>query len=243
MTKKPTKKERIDKFLNEIGYKEEEKEEKNGTVKLYNRHNFNIASLLPKGYGYNVQGNLHITDKYTEASNGHFLIRISTQDILREDLPTNNGLEPNSSKIDVLIDKDSAKKIQQNIPKNTRTFHHLNSTWIGKNTDNEKAEFIIIDITDWTPVIVRKQEGKFFNTDAIIDDLKKEKSIIELGFNAEYMKGLCEQIIKLKPKACAKGVKLSIYGKDKAIKMEAETNDTETGAEQKILILLMPMKI
>jgi len=229
-----TKKERVDRFLKDIGY--QEKEETDGTVRLFNRHNFNIGNLIERSDRYHEY--MHVTNDHTEVTNGHFLCRISTQGIPKEELPTNNGLEPSSEKIEALIDKDSAKKIQQNIPtkKDAPGLPRLKTTWIGKNTNGEEVEFLMTDLNSWTPIIARKGEGRFYATDEAIP---KGKPRIKLGFNPDYMKKLCEQIVKMG----IRGVSLSIYGEDKAMKITGKTTDTETGAEQEVLILLMPMKV
>jgi len=226
-------------FLEEI-----EKEERNKTIKLFNKQNFSIASLAPNKNTYQ-QEFIHITDNYTEVTNGHYLCRITTQSIAKEDLPINNGLKPNNKEIEMLIDKDSAKKIEQNIPtdKDAPPTKFLKSTWVGKNTNEDKAEFIMTDIVNWTPINVQKQEGRYYNTDAIIESVEKDKAVIEIGFNVEYMKKLCDQVIKLQSKRYTKCARLSIYGAEKAMKIEAKTDDTETEKEQKMIIILMPMKI
>jgi len=83
---------------------------------------------------------------------------------------------------------------------------------------------------------VRNQEGRYYDTEKIIPVAKPK---IKLGFNAEYMKKLCEQVTKMG----IKGVELSIYGEDKPMKIKGKTSDSETGSEQEVLILLMPMKL
>jgi len=83
---------------------------------------------------------------------------------------------------------------------------------------------------------VRNQEGRYYDTEKIIPVAKPK---IKLGFNAEYMKRLCDQVTKMG----IKGVELSIYGETKPMRITGKTTDTETGAEQGVLILLMPMKV
>lgn len=221
-------------FLEGIGYTEEKEE----TVKLFNKHNFNIANLIGQGDRHHEY--MHLTSDHTEVTNGHYLCRVSSQSIPKEELPTNNGLEPlepSPEKIEALIDGDSAKRIQKNIPsKKDVPIGFLKSAWIGKNTNGEEVEFLMTDLNSWTPIIARKGEGRFPDAKNIIP---KNKPKIELGFNPLYMKKLCEQIVKMG----IRGVSLSIYGDDKPMKITGKTTDTETGAEQEVLILLMPMRV
>ncbi len=198
-------------------------------MKVFNKNNFMIHSLGDDRYGYS---NIHVTNDFTEVTNGHYLIRVYSKKKDREDLPATDKLKPLKGKVDVIIPVDSAKEIERAIPKNQHPVI-LNHAWFGQNTDKDTVEFICTDLNTWKPIVARKIEENYPRTEAIISNMSEDKPQTEIRFSAEYMMKLCQQF----KKAEIRGVKMSIYGNDKAMKLEGKNS-----GEQKILAVLMPMK-
>ena len=201
-------------------------------MKVFNKNNFMIHSLVPTHTRY-AQSNLHITSEFTEVTNGHYLIRVYTRENEDNELPETDNLKPSIEKVDVLISVNSAREIERAIPNSKNAGHMpiLKNAWIGKNTNEETIEFICTDLETWKPVIARKVDERYANTEAI---MPKEKPGTEICFNPEYMEKLCQQF----KKAEIGRIKLSIYGNEKAIKLEGKN----TADSQRVVALLMPMK-
>ena len=200
-------------------------------MKVFNKNNFMIHSLA-SGYPSYAKEYIHVTSDFTEATNGNYLIRVYSKDE-KEDVPKTDNLKALKEKIDVLIPANSAKEIEKAIPKNQYPTV-LNNTWVGKNTNDNQVEFICTDLETWKPVVVRKVDERYPNTDSILKNIDEDNPTVQISFNSEYMMKLCQQF----KKADIKGVKLSIYGDDKAMKLEGKNSD-----DQKILAVLMPMKL
>lgn len=69
-------------------------------MKTMNVHNLSIAALCPKEEARFTLNAIHITPEFTEATDGHFLMRVDKPDISQDSFPTipdgNGGtLEPN----------------------------------------------------------------------------------------------------------------------------------------------------
>ena len=193
-------------------------------MKAFNKNNFSIASLAISG----PYEGLHITDDYTEVTNGHLLIRISSVETEKESLPIPpSGSLPNEDSIDIVIPCSSAKKIHDTIPK-LRYNERLEIVWQGENSSKEYIEFLATDLEDWMPVISRKLSAQYPPTDKVFPE---EKPQIETRVSVDYMKKMCEHLTKM-------GIKefdLNFYGNSKVLEMEASTVEG-----QKVTILLMP---
>ena len=200
-------------------------------MKVFNKNNFMIHSLA-SGYPSHAKENIHVTSDFTEATNGHYLIRVYTKDEKEADVPETDNLKALKEKIDVLIPANSAREIEKAIPKKQYP-QILNHTWLGENTNDDTVEFICTDLETWKPTVVRKVKERYPNTESIISSMGKDKPKVTIGFKSEYMEKLCQQF----KKADIKGIKLSIYGDDKAMKLEGKNSDG-----QEVLVILMPTK-
>lgn len=200
-------------------------------MKLFNKNNFMIHSLVPKDSAHYQR--IRITDDFTEVTNGHYLLRVSTKEEKKEVVPETDNLKPLKGKINTSISADSAKEIEKAIPKK-HWQEILNNTWVGKNTNNETIEFISTNLDTWKPVIARKCTEKYPNTDALIAVNLTDKPSAEICFSPKYMEEICQQFRK----AEISMVKLSLYGPNKTMKIEG----TKIEGGQKITVLLMPMK-
>lgn len=195
---------------------------------IYNKTNFRIHALTEKSRYY-LDG-LHVTPEYTEVTNGHYLIRVSTPEGKVEDLPKANGHEPVKGNFEFILPSVTAKEVEQSIP-NVRTLPILNNSWIVEDTEDE-VTFITTDLNTTKPITTRKIEGKFPRTDAIFP---KDDPSITIGFDPDYMMKICQQY----KKAEIKQVTLSLYGLTKTMKLDGKNVEKD----QTITTLLMPVKM
>jgi len=201
-------------------------------MKVFNKNNFMIHLLAPKDTAH-YQSCIRITNDFTEVTNGHYLLRVSSKEEKKENLPEIDNLKSSKRKIDTIISADSAKEIEKAIPKKHWNAI-LNNVWIGQNTNKETIEFISTDLDTWKPVIARKRIEKYPNTDKIIADKLKDKPSAEICFSSTYMEQICQQFRK----AEINSIKLSFYGANKAMKLEG----TKIEGNQKIIVILMPIR-
>ena len=202
-------------------------------MKVFNKNNFMIHLLAPKDTAY-YQHNIRITNDFTEVTNGYYLLRVSSKEEKKENLPETDNLKPSKRKIDTIISANSAKEIEKAIPKKHWN-PILNNVWVGQNTNKETIEFISTDLDTWKPVIARKCiEVKYPNTDKIMTDKLKDKPSAEICFSPTYMEQICQQFRK----AEIGMIKLSFYGANKAMKLEG----TKIESNQKITVILMPIR-
>jgi len=194
-------------------------------MRTFNKNNFSIASLVGREKKYEE---IHITDGYTEVTNGHFLMRVYSAETEKGDLPESPvGSKPNEDPIDTTISCLSAKKICDAIPKTHMPI--LNAAWQGSNSNEEFIEFLTTDLDSWTPVAARRSAKSFPDTDKVFS---KGTPQTKIAFNVDYMKRLCEQLTRMGIRTA----KLNIYGKEEAMEMKAQTDDG-----QDVTILLMPV--
>lgn len=202
---------------------------------IYNKNNFIIASLCPGDYGRYYLDGVHVTPKYTEVTNGHYLMRVQAPVQAKEDLPEieNHKIIKEDVKPFTFPAKASMQ-VANSIPTNQRTLKQLEHTWITENSNEEEVEFITTDLEVKTPIKANKLEGKWANTQAVFDNGDEKEVILSTGFNVDYMLKICQLLKKMK----LKGVKLEMYGEKEAMRLTGKT-----ASEQEVKILLMPMVI
>ena len=201
-------------------------------VTVLNKHNLAIHKLAPKERVYYLNG-IHVTDDFTEVTNGHYLVRVST---LREDmdeiLNSHYGQPPTIKPVETVIKAEDAKDIERSLPKEKGLPAVDEKAWFLEQTA-EKIELGAFK-KGWT---VEPMEGKFANTNSV---WPKDTPEIELAFDAGYMETLCGFIRKaFKSNYNDPKVTLKLYGAEKPIEMKAENSDTG----QTIEVLLMPVRM
>lgn len=196
---------------------------------MFNKTNFRISALLPKD-GFLTH--LHLTDQFTEVTNGHYLIRVDAiKSFNYEDLPKVDDIEPTVGPVECLVTADTAKAIEKAIPK-MRTLPMLEHAWIGGNGNKDTTTFITTDLETETPITsINPQDVRYPKTDEI---WPKGDPEFEIAFNPDYMSKLCQQYVK----AGITKITLAIHGDKQAMKLTG----TNTEKEQEVKALLMPMR-
>lgn len=112
-------------------------------MKVFNKNNFSIHSLLSRG-DYSRYPEVHVTNEFTEVTNGHFLVRVTTVEE-KDGLPQTEHLKPSLSKVDTCITKAVAQDLEKVIPTNKDRIPQCDNVWFGQNTDEDRVEFISTD--------------------------------------------------------------------------------------------------
>ena len=200
---------------------------------VLNRNNLALHKLCEKDRYY-LNG-IHVTDDYTEVTNGHYLVRVSTirQDI--DDMPNDlNGNGPTIKQVETIIKAEDAKDIEGTLPKVGYPAVDQKAWFI--NQDDEKLNIGAFE-KSWT---IAPLDGRFPRVDNIWPAKQGKEAQSIIRFNLEYMERLCAFMKKaLKSKHCNPNVKLTIYNENTAMELTAE--DSDTG--QTIEALLMPCKL
>lgn len=207
---------------------------------LYNKHNFQIASLSPGDQRYYLDG-IFVTPDYTEVTNGHYLVRVTRPEGLKvEDLPVIpdhkvkrfTKKERDEKEDHFILPAAAAKEIEKAIPGKNGTMPILSNAWITNKTKGDQVEFITTDLETARPFLARKVEGKWPKTEAI---WPTEDPGLTIGFNPDYMIKICQQFKKMD----IRFVKLDLYGLTKSMQLSGKNLDKG----QEIKAVLMPCKI
>lgn len=177
---------------------------------------------------------VHVTQKFTEVTNGHFLVRVSTPANGTE-LPKKRGYTPiDKKRIDVCIPVETAKSLVTAIDSTKNSSIPTSGLmWIGRNTDKDIVEFLTQAGEQFIAVSATVDGSKFPDTENLVRDKKlRRKPKARVSFDPRMMQKLCTYLDKVGV-TC---VKLEVRGEDQPMVLKAEA-----GSEN-VLILAMPMK-
>ena len=200
---------------------------------VYNKHNFEIAKLCTKESRYHVCDVVHLTESFTEVTNGHYLVRVESAKENPEDLPSRSPDDKPiaADKIEVLIPMDTATAIEKALPRNP-SISVLKNAWLTGRSNEKATDIMTTDLESDRHFTIPKNGNRYASTEKIWPEEKNK--VISIGFNPDYMKRLCDIFTKQKLGV----VTLSLYGKDAVMLLEGKNTDTG----QKTTMLLMPKK-
>ena len=199
---------------------------------IFNKANLLVHTLADKKAGpSHVSNQVHITEGFTEFTDGHVLVRITTPLVHGDDLPDIDGkslLESISEERGFIIGAPAAQEIEKTI-KPMRTLPILENTWL---TNGTNAEFMSTDLETHRPSVTRKHDGPFVDTDRVIPE---GEAAVTLAWSPDLMQ---KTMAYLKKIGVTK-IKVEVYNATSPIKFTGTVMDTG----QEITALLMPMKI
>jgi len=198
---------------------------------IYNKNNFQIADLAPKEGGY-YQDGVHVTNDYTEVTNGHYVVRVSTPKDgkkLVEEFPFGIGKKPvELEKNGCIISSKFAKAVSDAIPKKP-TLPVLENT-VTVESAKDDIEFAVTDLDVTRFLRGRKVDSKFPDIDAAIP---KQNSEHVVSVNPDYLIKILQQFKKMKIET----VRFDFYDENQPIKITGKDDK-----EQECFALLMQMK-
>jgi hypothetical protein len=203
---------------------------------IFVRSNFFLHTLLSAAkWGSSHLSVVHVTHKFTEVTNGNFLVRVSAPTNGEMELPKKRGYTPfDKKRIDVCIPIESAKSLVAAIDstKNSR-IPTEGLAWIGRNTDKNSVEFLTQSGEQFMAVSAQVGDTKFPNAEKLVRDKKlRRKPKAQVSFDPRMMQKLCTYLEKVGV-TC---VKLEVRGEDQAMVLKA------AAGSESVLILAMPMK-
>lgn len=166
---------------------------------------------------------IHITETHTEATDGHILVRVSHPEVNESNFPVVEGMPPsNGAWKPALLDKATAVAVKKALPRE-RSMVILNHAQVRAN-----GEGLAIAVTDLDRPQVfkpRPSTGNFPNTETFL--LKPCEPQAVFTFNPDLLAAL----LKSAKEFGAGGnttVKLTVYGPDKAVRLEARNDENQT---------------
>lgn len=206
-------------------------------ITVFNKTNLNVSKLCDISRQYL---GLHVTNNYTEATDGHIAVRVEALKQGPEDMPGCPGKfdqSPIEEDFNVMISRDNAAKLLKSLPKSPALPIIDGKTWVYSN-DKEMIGFSMTDLESWNPLIVRKEDAKFPDIDACLP--KEDKQGFEITLDANIL----SKLANFYASNCKNSIKL-IFHKDEnggmdpsgIIMFQGETED-----QQAVSSLLMPMK-
>lgn len=207
--------------------------EKEKSLNVFNKHNFAIHALCDKSRmhrGLREGLGIRITSNFTEVTNGHYLFRIPTPDVNKDDLPMCNEILV-EKKVNFVITSEAAQDIEKNIPKSFMPI--LENAWLVESEDKETVSFVMTNLDAKKKISSRPLNVCFPDTDSV---WPKGPAVVEIDFDLDYMIKLCQQFAKSDNRQ-VKILRLKIYGASSAMVLESTKDD-----EQKPKALLMPCK-
>ena len=198
---------------------------------IYNKNNFQIADLAPKEGKY-YQNGVHVTNDYTEVTNGHYVVRISTPKDGKKmvgEFPLLNGKKPvELNDGGCVISSKFAKAVSDAIPKKPARSVLENTVTVEAAKDD--IEFAVTDLDVTRFLRGRKVDDKFPDIDAVIP---KQNSEHVVSINPDYLIKILQQFKKMKIET----VRFDFYDENQPIKITGKDDK-----EQECFALLMQMK-
>lgn len=193
-------------------------------IKL-SRKNFDLLEIIPEGGRLESYQGLHITNDFTEATDGYRLVRILNP--VQDDHPkSTDDLKKEKKKLDIVLDKDMVETVKKVALKDA-------TIMLKKWRDNgEGGTEIQVEIQNsWKPPFILRfniKKSKFANTETVVGKQKKIKRKKFL-VNIDYL----NQILLIMKRGKNKSVYMSMAENNQSILLEANGDQT--------LAVLMPM--
>jgi DNA polymerase III sliding clamp (beta) subunit (PCNA family) len=187
---------------------------------LINKHN--ISAVLPaisnEESRYTMRA-IHITEQFTEATDGHRAIRVSNPaDADPKDFPCVPGFTPNGFK-EGLLSLDAAKQLVKAFPKRCGHMPILNHAAV--TTHDDKLQLAVTDLDNPQVFNPRPITGNFPDVQRVVDDAKAKCTTFEITLGPEYLADMALAAHKFG----ATTITLKFADATSAVLMEAENPD------------------
>ena len=171
-----------------------------------------------------------IGPKYSEITNGHFLIREYADRLPIEDYPAGapEALEPANGGAPILVRADAAREAAKQIPRKP-SIPILTSALVGQQNGSVVVQST--DLESWNVKKANAIEGEWPKTDGVFP---QGEPAATAGFNPEYF----ERLAKVFRERGVKAVKLEVYGDGKPAKFSGAMADGG-----RLEAILMPMRL
>ena len=204
---------------------------------LVNKHNLQIADLCDKRESRYTVDAIHVTDQYSEVTNGHYLVRVSTSKLCTDaDFPAVNGFVPaNGEATDTLLSREVAQEVCKAIPSKS-TIAVLKHAAIA--THEKQVSIAVTDLE--TPKVFHLEalDGHYPNIDSVIP--KEGFAKLTFGVDARYLMMLAKSAIAHAGHGKVKTavIKIEVKAANSALKLSCANSEGQTW-----VAVLMPVRL
>lgn len=198
---------------------------------LLNKHNLAVAEFASTEASRYTFKAIHVDEKRTAATNGHYLCTVTVPEVKPENFPKVKGFEPNGFSPTLLL-LDTVKAAAKALPKKVADIPELNH--VAVSVDAEGAVQVAATDLDTGSVIQQKKlAGQFPDSTKVLNPTGDP--VLAIGFNAAYLAKVAKAAAAFTDSHNS-FVELRFYGPDKAMIFEA----TNSGTGQVMRGALMP---
>lgn len=197
--------------------------------RLLSRAEMDLAELVDKGCNRPALECVHVTEKHSEVTNGHYLVRIPACPMDPKEFPAVPGIGNGAG--DILIQGQALAGAAKAVPKKS-SIPILNALHIGKSEDGS----VVTASTDLESPCVRTSkppETTFPDCDNVIPNAKE--GAMQFALSSTYLKRLAAFVEK-HGRGKAPAIRFMVNDDSTAVRMEFETEDGQA------LIVLMPIR-
>ena len=201
-----------------------------------NKNNLLVSKVASKDDKREGLKSIRFTQNYTEATDGHRLVRITYPEQIKQDqLPTNIKTEDVQEIKEFIIPATSTKDIK--FYKGPLDFMDQAFVNVGATNANGSANFISTDLESTSSPEIKKVDSQWPDTDKVWPE---GTPIFEVAVNAQYLEDLCNIAKSLdKNKNSHHTMVMRFFGPNLGIILEAK----EPGTGQIMTALLMPVRM
>ena len=201
-----------------------------------NKNNLLVTKVASKDDSREALKCIRFTKEYTEATDGHRLVRITyPEQIKQDDLPENIKTGDAQEIKEFIIPATSTKDIK--FYKGPVDFMDQAFVNVESTNANGSANFISTDLENTSSPEIKKVESQWPATDKVWPE---GTPIFEVAVNAQYLEDLCNIAKSLdKDKRSNHPVIMRFFGPNLGITLEAK----DFGVGQTMTALLMPVRM
>ena len=203
---------------------------------MLNKHNFAIAKLAPRTEeSKHTLAGIRVTPDGTAVSDGHMAVTVSATSTPAQEFAVVNGAVPVDDFLPFIMRRADAEEAAKQAPRKQQ-FPVLDHIGIGAETcHNGHVQILTTDLDNPQTRSFNKAVGTFPDLTRVTPDLAESESAVCV--DVDKLVPILQQAQKLQGKAYIKRVKISLFGSDRVLRVDA-TN--EQG--QAFMAVLMPTR-
>jgi hypothetical protein len=200
---------------------------------MLNRHNFQIAEMLPKDGDTLIERGIWIGPGATVETDGAHLITVTAPEAQPSLFPETDGIQPAEEFQPFVLDRESALRIAKALPKkcdDPSKFAAIDAS----SDDCAKATLAVNEVIREDILRARKLEGNYPDVQRAIPDT--ESARFEISLSAWRLAAILKQFEKFTAANMTPSVTLRLYDAQRGVRMDAESNG------QRMTAVLMPLR-
>ena len=202
---------------------------------ILNRTNLELAAFASDDETRPALRSVHIGRGYTEATDGHVMMRVAIPDLDANEFPSIEGMDCTSNGKEALIPADAAKTMAKAIPRKSTLPILQNLVWDARDSTDTELKFAVTDLDTVQRFNPRPVEGPYPPVDNVIP---KDNRVFQFSVNASKLAKALAFVAKHTEDFQNNRVRLTFYGPNRAVRLDAKSKDG-----QQIIGLVMPLNV